>query len=71
MEVKIVKLAPDDWGVRLSPELTVSGFPTLDDAGKWYADFIVRMLSAKAADETRSKFLGAALLGSLIGKKTS
>jgi len=68
-EIKLVKISEGNWGIRLSEEMMVSGFPDEGHAGVWLLEYMGRIALVHKMDETRKQFAGALLLSDKPQKK--
>lgn len=68
-EIKLVKISEGNWGIELTNEMMISGFPDEGHAGVWLLEYIARMALVHKMDETRKQFAGALLLSDKPQKK--
>lgn len=57
MRVEVFKIKEDNWGVRLSKELEITGFQNAPSAHVWILQWLLQLIGQKMSDEAMKRTL--------------
>jgi len=59
MRIEVFKITEDNWGVRLSKELEITGFQNAPSAHVWILQWLIQLTGKKLSEEAMKETLKA------------